>query len=587
MSRTLAALAALTLAAGAARAADEVDPKTQAAIQAATQAAVDKAVAKAEERLRADVQTSQATRELDAAVAPGPRLEFLELDGYLRVRGDYYKNLDLDSGTDAAGRYLFPSLRGADAPETLAGANMRLRVEPTLNVSEQVRVRAQIDLLDNYALGSSNGFAFDDPTSPYPVPLYGSSRSFVGSDIHVDRAPILVKRAWGEVQTPVGLLSFGRMPAGWGLGVLQNAGAGIDDDYGDTVDRIQFALPPVTTPVGPLTVVPSLDFDSEGAQYFDPLGGRSIDVADTDDGRSWGLKLARLETEDERRRKLDRGEASFEYGAFYQYKEQVSSYPAWVENGSAAIDGSQVSVKRNAIASVLDLWTRWQKGAWKAELEAAGIYGHVGNANSAVVGAAPTEELLLRQFGLVATAEWAFMPNKLAFGGEVGVASGDDAPGFGYRTSDSGGNPLNPAFAYGVLEGQQWGPGDRTIRNFRFNPAYRADVILFRQVLGGVTDAWYVKPRVHWDVMPGIAFDGAIIYSSALLGESTPSSTGEGTGKTALGIEGDAKLTYTSADGFQAWFEYGLLQPLDGLKTDPDISLGRAHAIHVGLAAKF
>ena len=43
MSRTLAALAALTLAAGAARAADEVDPKTQAAIQSAVEKAVDRA----------------------------------------------------------------------------------------------------------------------------------------------------------------------------------------------------------------------------------------------------------------------------------------------------------------------------------------------------------------------------------------------------------------------------------------------------------------------------------------------------------------------------------------------------------------
>jgi uncharacterized protein (TIGR04551 family) len=576
MSRTLAALAALTLAAGAARAADEVDPKTQAAVQAA----VDKAVAKAEERLRADVQTSQATRELDAAVAPGPRLEFLELDGYLRARGDYYKNLDLDAGPDAAGRYLFPGERGAGSAETLAGANMRLRIEPTLNVSEQVRVRAQIDLLDNYAFGSSDGAAFDSPGSPFPVPLYGSSRAFVGDDLHVDRAPILVKRAWGEVQTPVGLLSFGRMPAGWGLGILQNAGAGLDDDYGDTVDRIQFALPPVTTPVGPLTVVPSLDFDSEGAQYFDPLGGRTIDVDDVDDARSWGIKLARLETEDERRRKLEKGEASLEYGAFYQYKEQSRSFPAWVEEGAAVDYTTLADVKRNAVASVLDLWTRWQRGPFKAELEAAGIFGHVGNANSAVVGAAESEELLIRQFGLVANADWAFMPNKLSFGGEVGVASGDDAPGFGNR-------PDLGSSAYGSLEGQQWGTGDRTIRNFRFNPAYRADVILFRQILGGVTDAWYAKPKLHWDVMPGIAVDAAIIYSSALFGESTPSSTGEGTGSKALGIEGDAKVTYTSADGFQAWLEYGLLQPLDGLKADPDASLGRAHAIHVGVVAKF
>ena len=303
MSRTLAALAALSLTAGAARAADEVDPKTAALVQAA----VDKAVAKAEERLRSDVQTSQATRELDAAVAPGPKLEFLELDGYLRVRGFMFDDLDLDSGKDAqgTGRYLFPvPLRGSPSRGTLAGANMRFRLEPTLNVSEQVRVRAQIDLFDNYAFGSSNGVLFDQSGSTYPVPLYGSSRSFLPDDAHTDRDPILVKRAWAEVQTPVGLLSFGRMPAAWGLGILQNAGSGLNDDFGDTVDRLQFALPPVSTPVGPLTVVPSLDFDSEGAQQFNALGGPPIDADNADDARSWGLKLARLDTPDELRRKL-------------------------------------------------------------------------------------------------------------------------------------------------------------------------------------------------------------------------------------------------------------------------------------------
>jgi len=112
-------------------------------------------------------------------------------------------------------------------------------------------------------------------------------------------------------------------------------------------------------------------------------------------------------------------------------------------------------------------------------------------------------------------------------------------------------------------------------------------VILFRQILGGVTDAWYVKPTLHWDVMPGIAFDGALVFSSALKGESTPSSTGPNTGKKALGAEADGKFTYTSGDGFQAWVEYGILQPFDALKTSDGVTLERAHALHVGLAAKF
>jgi uncharacterized protein (TIGR04551 family) len=591
MSRTIAALAALTLVAGAARAADEVDPKTQAAIQAA----VDKAVGKAEEQLRADIQTSQASKEIDAAVAPGPKLQFLELDGYFRLRGDMYDDLDLDSGTDASGRYLFPiPLRGNPSRGTLAGANMRLRLEPTLNVSEQVRVRAQVDVLDNYAFGSSNGALFDAAGSPYPVPVYGSSRSFTRDTAHTDRDAILVKRAWGEVQTPVGLLSFGRMPAGWGLGILQNPGSGLDDDYGDTVDRIQFALPPVTTPVGPLTVVPSLDFDSEGAQRFDARigGGAPLDADNADDARSWGLKLARIDTDDELRRKLEKGEGSLNYGAFYQYKAQVWTFPDWVADGTLAdATGTVTSEKRNAYANVLDLWARWQKGRMKVELEAAGIYGHVGNANAAVAGATPTGEILIRQLGFALNADYALMPNKLRLGGQAGFASGDDAPGFGNDPNVGPAPAATATYPYGVLEGPQYGVfdgrGDRSIRNFRFNPAYRVDVILFRQILGGVTDAWYVKPTARWDVMPGIAVDGGILYASALFGESTPSSTGPGTGKKALGIEGDAKVTYTSGDGFQAWVEYGILQPLDGLKTASGVNLARGHALHVGLAAKF
>jgi uncharacterized protein (TIGR04551 family) len=345
----------------------------------------------------------------------------------------------------------------------------------------------------------------------------------------------------------------------------------------------------VTTPVGPLTVVPSLDFDSEGAQRFDAMGGPPLDADNADDARSWGLKLARLDTDDELRRKLDKGEASINYGAFYQYKAQVWTFQGW--DATTGTLTTAPATKRNAYAHVLDLWTRWQKGPFKAELEVAGIFGHVGNANAAAMPAVPSSgEILIRQLGLAATFSWALMPNKLTLGAETGFASGDDAPGFGNQPGlpPPASAATSAPYPYGVFEGPQYGVnGDRSIRNFRFNPAYRVDVILFRQILGGVTDAWYVKPKLHWDVMPAIAFDGAIVYSSALNGESTPSSTGPGTGTKPLGIEGDAKFTYSSGDGFQAWVEYGILQPFDALKTAGSGSLARAHALHVGIAAKF
>ena len=49
----------------------------------------------------------------------------------------------------------------------------------------------------------------------------------------------------------------------------------------------------------------------------------------------------------------------------------------------------------------------------------------------------------------------------------------------------------------GDLDGPQARPpGDATIDNFRFHPDYHVDLILWRRIIGQVTDAIYVKPTV-------------------------------------------------------------------------------------------
>ena len=106
--------------------------------------------------------------------------------------------------------------------KNVGGANLRLRLEPTLNVTDQVRVHAQIDVLDNTLLGSTpdsliglNRLPTDPPggapanylyTTQYP-PEVGQN-GFVSS--------IRAKRAWAEIDTEFGSLRFGRMP--WHLG---------------------------------------------------------------------------------------------------------------------------------------------------------------------------------------------------------------------------------------------------------------------------------------------------------------------------------------------------------------------------------
>jgi uncharacterized protein (TIGR04551 family) len=650
MIRLLAALAAALLLAPAARAQEkakeksteksekqgasdkkeapaEVDARTAAAIRAA----VEKAKDEIRDEVRAELQGAQSAAEFLGAVAEGPKLELVELDGYLRFRGQLYDQLDLGAGTDASGFFYFPKpIIDPNRRSTLATSNMRLRVEPTLNVSEHVRVRAQLDVLDNHVLGGSSGVAFDETFSPYPVPFYGSSRVGFQFDPHQDRAAIIPKRAWAEVQTPVGLLAFGRMPSSWGLGILTHAGGGLDEDFGDTVDRLQFALPPVGTPVGPLTFVPILDFDAEGALSADVHWGAGVgqpfDLDSADDARTYAIKAVRIDTEDEVRRKLERGESSFNFGAYYSYRTQRNVFPDWLLNGYNATlsPGAEEFAHRLAYGHVVDLWARFLLPRWRIELEGAWAYGHVGNAFVTSFDG-PTNDpanvpnlvvdslgrVLVRQWGAVLQTEFKAVPNKVALGLEFGVASGDDAPGFGNDPRRLLQNSIDPDTGertiefqpYGSLDGPQFGNfaklsgvgtrADRDIRNFRFNPSYRVDLVLWRTLLGQVTDAWYVKPGLRWQMFPGLSFDLALVYSYALHGLSTPSAAQSGgsaneltvtdRGNRPLGLELDTQLTYTTGDGFGAWISWGALQPLDALGNN----LTRGYALSLGLAAVF
>ena len=49
-------------------------------------------------------------------------------------------------------------------------------------------------------------------------------------------------------------------------------------------------------------------------------------------------------------------------------------------------------------------------------------------------------------------------------------------------------------------------PRDRTVDNFRFHPDYRIDRILFREIIGTVTDAVYLRPHARATLAKNEAF---------------------------------------------------------------------------------
>jgi uncharacterized protein (TIGR04551 family) len=624
MSRLLTALVVVLALAGAARAQEQApapapggaapSPAGPPLADPKVQAAIDAAVAKAKEEIRnevrAELQGQQSAQEFMGTVAAEqPKLELLDLDGYFRVRGDYLNKLHLKNSTDTAGWYYFP--KPLRAGEALSSANMRLRLEPTINASETVRVHMQIDVLDNYVLGSNTNPAVDGTGSPYPIPFYGSTRTYIPGDPTNDRDLIIPRRVWAEVQTPVGLLSFGRMPSHWGLGIMANAGTDLDADFGDTVDRIQFALPPVSTPIGRLVFVPIYDFDTEGVLYHDPHGGagsgQPLDADNGDDARTLGLKIIRLDTDDEIRRKVEGGGHSFNFGLYYNHRTQRYVYPAWLDYsasgqggfGGGPYDDSSGNVqyhRRGANAHFGSFWTRWVGPKWRIESELVGVYGDIEDANSGapVEGNLGTAHINMRQWGGVLQLEYKQSP-KVSWGFELGAASGDSAPGFGNlpNRGTAVNNDLRPN--YGAIDGPQWGrPGDFTINNFRFNPAYLVDNIFYRRILGQITDSVYLRPSVRWRFMPGLVLDASLMYAQAQIAASTPSSRSaedlapdspldpNRPGHKPLAVELDSKLTFTPSNGFTGWLNLGAMKPLDGMDAN-----SLAWMIEFGMAARF
>ncbi len=88
------------------------------------------------------------------------KLELVTFDGYLRMRPDLFWRFDLGSGADQAGYSLWPANPNSATERTNVGVNMRFRFEPTINISEEVRIRTQIDALDNIVWGSTPDYAY-------------------------------------------------------------------------------------------------------------------------------------------------------------------------------------------------------------------------------------------------------------------------------------------------------------------------------------------------------------------------------------------------------------------------------------------
>ena len=515
------------------------------------------------------------------AAAPEPKYPFFEYHGYFRFRPDIIGNGALGfaapkqnfpgevvttssilpplsrwpNNNDSVGNQ-FSSTVGKSRSETaIMGANMRFRIMPTLHLSDSIRIVTTLDILDNYVLGSAPDYAGALKRPDVPLTAFATSTT---------PGVIAVKEVYGEWKTMLGLLRIGRQGSQWGLGILANSGTGdgwdggrpleyyggprkpyeghgYDSDFGSFADRLAFL-----TKIGPVYASLFYDFASKGLIGTDPtrVDGQVRDLESADDVTQYGIALFKkpLSADDAEKRKallVDDNKSAFDAGIYAVYRSQKLDYSVtsknYVSPGNLTNAQDASLFPRDAWAAIGDGWARYENRMSFAkrlviEGEFAFIRGQIGNANP-VGDASAIKARELQMWGGALKA--AYQNEGLAGYLDAGIASGDDTACFGIN---GGGNC---SLAKVDLATGKESPNTQ-ITGFKFHKNYRIDSLLFREVIGAVTNAWYAKPTFSINAYPFYAqhqlgADLSVLAAGAMVAAGTPG------GKSWLGTEFEVK----------------------------------------------
>jgi uncharacterized protein (TIGR04551 family) len=334
------------------------------------------------------------------------------------------------------------------------------------------------------------------------------------------------------------------------------------------------------------------------------VGGQPWDIDDGDDVSQWTVMISRMDTPLEFQETLDRGELGLNYGAYFVYRTQQNDYnPASLDPETETEFGTgqlgeaanpNAYVLRDYKSYTLDGWLHFAWDKLDIQIEGAAILGHIGNVSDIAVDLDPNDNdtsdvetnpnrLDIRSFGGVFRLTHRSFEDKLKLGFEVGTASGDEwdnLPAGNVHISNA--RPIP-------------GPNDHSINNFYFNQDYEIDLILFRELIGTVTNATYLRPSLSYALTKDIGFRGQSVISFANEPVATPGNGG------MWGVEFDGDVGYNT-DTFSAGIAYGVLFPLSALshpedvggETSPQFGYGAnigdattAHTIQTRLSVKF
>jgi uncharacterized protein (TIGR04551 family) len=288
-------------------------------------------------------------------------------------------------------------------------------------------------------------------------------------------------------------LVFGRMPDSFGMGAFRNDGSGIDDDYGDAVDRVGLVS---EIPMWKMKVEVYWDFASQGitSQALKPAQdqGQPIDADDMDDATRWTLTVSRRDTASALARRVALGRPVFNWAASLGFLQQRYSTKNNIDAAALPTLTAPLVRKRfgrfhrapQSHAALAGLWGLFAKKAITLEAEAALRYGWIypsaGHPNMDKDG----NDINILSWGGVMRFGYRWSGNVQLYL-EAGYASGDDQ----YENTARRGAvhftslPALPRQSAGCVE-----------QSYAVSSVLSRGSIFFREIMGTVYNATYVKP---------------------------------------------------------------------------------------------
>ncbi len=362
----------------------------------------------------------------------------------------------------------------------------------------------------------------------------------------------------------------------------------LDRDYGDSVDSVRLGFDFGKDRRRTHTLALSWDWAASGAtnvfvnggQYGNGrLVGQTLSAEKYDNVYQWSASLERRDDQDMLKRKLSLGSPVVNYGLMTWLRYQDVDV---VEAGTSAGDQlalfdsapyNELLVSRRAIVATPDLWLRVNWRTMRVELEAAGQFGTFRALDDAIsaddraetgfyeaVTADQLERKVLANFGYALEFKYGLFKDRFHIGFDQGMATGDSAV-----------SPNSPdvGSAVGIND------DNNLISNFRFNPAYNVDMLMFREILGTVSNAAYFKPWAAFYFFDNFSARVDVEYAMAANRRSTLGN------RYSYGIEIDGAVRYhDKREPLFFQLQYGVMFPLGAFnRINPDGSEEDARAL--------